>query len=106
LQRSIDKGLRNSHLRHKGDVRVPRIEIYTKFLCPYCSRAKALLTSKGVSFDEIDVTMDASLRRTMIDRANGGSTVPQIFIDGRHVGGCDDLHALDARGELDPLLAS
>ena len=85
---------------------MPRIEIYTKFLCPFCSRAKALLTSKGVSYDEIDVTMDASLRRTMIDRANGGATVPQIFIDGRHVGGCDDLHALDARGELDPLLAS
>lgn len=81
-----------------------KIEIYTKFLCPYCSRAKALLVSKGVDFEEIDVTMDAALRRTMIARANGGSTVPQIFIDGHHVGGSDELSALDARGGLDPLL--
>ncbi len=80
------------------------IEIYTKFLCPYCSRAKALLDSKGVSYREIDVTMDAGLRRAMMDRSNGRSTVPQIFIDGLHVGGSDDLAALDARGGLDPLL--
>lgn len=85
---------------------MPRIEIYTKFFCPYCSRAKALLQGKGAVFEEIDVTMDAGLRRTMIDRAQGGSTVPQIFIDGRHIGGCDDLCALDARGELDPMLAA
>ncbi len=80
------------------------IEIYTKFLCPYCTRAKALLESKGVSFREIDVTMDAALRRTMMERSNGRSTVPQIFIDGHHVGGSDELAALDARGGLDPLL--
>ena len=80
------------------------IEIYTKFLCPYCSRAKALLDSKGVSYREIDVTMDAGLRRAMMDRSNGRSTVPQIFIGGLHVGGSDDLAALDARGGLDPLL--
>lgn len=80
------------------------IEIYTKFLCPYCTRAKALLESKGVSFREIDVTMDAALRRTMMERSNGRSTVPQIFIDGHHVGGSDDLAALEARGGLDPLL--
>lgn len=80
------------------------IEIYTKFLCPYCTRAKALLESKGVGFREIDVTMDAALRRTMMERSNGRSTVPQIFIDGHHVGGSDELAALDARGGLDPLL--
>lgn len=80
------------------------IEIYTKFLCPYCTRAKALLESKGVGFREIDVTMDAGLRRTMMERSNGRSTVPQIFINGHHVGGSDELAALDARGGLDPLL--
>jgi len=80
------------------------IEIYTKFFCPYCTRAKALLESKGVAFREIDVTMDAALRRAMVERAHGRSTVPQIFIDGHHVGGSDDVSALDARGGLDPLL--
>jgi glutaredoxin 3 len=84
---------------------MPRIEVYTKFLCPFCTRAKALLGAKGAAFEEIDITMDGAKRATMIDRANGGMTVPQIFIDGRHIGGCDDLMALDARGGLDPLLA-
>lgn len=84
---------------------MPKVEVYTKAFCPYCSRARALLGTKGVDFEEIDITMDASLRRTMIDRANGGNTVPQIFIDGRHIGGSDDLAALDRQGELDPLLA-
>ena len=81
-----------------------KVEIYTKFFCPFCTRAKALLAAKGADFNEIDITMDAALRRTMIERANGGSTVPQIFIDGRYIGGSDDLAALDARGGLDPLL--
>ncbi len=81
-----------------------KIEIYTKFLCGYCSRAKALLASKGADFSEIDVTLDATLRRTMTDRSNGQTSVPQIFIDGRHIGGSDELAALDARGGLDPLL--
>jgi glutaredoxin 3 len=84
---------------------MPRIEVYTKFLCPFCTRAKALLGAKGVSFEEIDITMDHAKRAAMIDRANGGNTVPQIFINGQHIGGCDDLMALDARGGLDPLLA-
>jgi glutaredoxin 3 len=83
-----------------------RVEIYTKFLCPYCARAKALLSAKGAQFEEIDVTMDAALRRVMIDRASGGSTVPQIFINGQHIGGSDELAALDVRGGLDPLLAA
>lgn len=84
---------------------MPRIEIYTKFLCPYCSRAKALLTAKGAEFEETDITMGGEKRTEMLARSNGGTTVPQIFIDGRHIGGCDDLVALDAAGGLDPLLA-
>ncbi len=82
------------------------VEIYTKDFCPYCTRAKALLTKKGVDFTEYDISLGGPKRAEMIERAHGGSTVPQIFIDGRHVGGCDDLHALDAQGGLDPLLAA
>ncbi|MDZ3833542.1 MAG: glutaredoxin 3 [Sphingopyxis sp.] len=81
-----------------------KIEIYTKFLCPYCTRAKALLDRKGAAFEEIDVTMDRAGFDSMVDRALGRRTVPQIFIDGQHIGGSDDLAALDARGALDPLL--
>ncbi|WMQ74044.1 MAG: Glutaredoxin 3 [Sodalis sp.] len=79
------------------------IEIYTKVTCPYCHRAKALLTRKQVPFQEIPIDGDVDLQEEMIKRI-GRTTVPQIFIDGKHVGGCDDLHALDARGGLDPLL--
>lgn len=84
---------------------MPRIEIYTTPTCPYCIAAKRLLTQKGVSFEEISVAGDPEGRRAMTARADGGATVPQIFIDGRHIGGCDDLRALDAQGGLDPLLA-
>lgn len=83
-----------------------KVEIYTKFLCPYCSRATRLLASKGVEFEEIDISLGGPKRIEMIQRAHGRSTVPQIFIDDRHIGGSDDLAALDARGGLDPLLAS
>ena len=82
-----------------------RVEIYTKFLCPYCSRAKALLKGKGVEAEEIDITMGGPDRAAMLERAGGRTTVPQIFIDGKHVGGSDDLAALDRSGGLDPLLA-
>lgn len=82
-----------------------RVEIYTTPTCPYCIAAKRLLTQKGAVFEEIDVAGDPEGRKAMSLRANGRTTVPQIFIDGRHVGGCDDLHALDAEGGLDPLLA-
>lgn len=83
-----------------------RIEIYTKFLCPFCTRAKSLLKSKGVDdIEEFDITMGGPKRSEMLDRANGRTTVPQIFIDGRHIGGSDDLAALDRAGGLDPLLA-
>ncbi len=82
-----------------------RVEIYTTRTCPYCIAAKALLTKKGVSFEETDVGADPSLRSAMMARANGRRTVPQIFICGAHVGGCDDLHALDTAGKLDAMLA-
>ena len=83
----------------------PPITIYTTPYCPYCHAAKALLKKKGVAFEEIDV-QDAGLRQQMMIRANGRRTVPQIFIGETHVGGSDDIHALDARGELDKLLAA
>ena len=81
-----------------------KIEIYTKAFCGYCARAKALLDRKRADYQEIDVTMDRAGFEAMVARANGGRTVPQIFIDERHIGGSDDLAALDARGELDALL--
>ena len=81
-----------------------KVEIYTKFGCPYCVRAKRLLDMKGAAYEEYDITMGGPKRAEMIQRANGRLTVPQIFIDGRHVGGSDDLAALDAQGGLDPLL--
>ncbi|HTT48096.1 MAG TPA: glutaredoxin 3 [Pseudolabrys sp.] len=84
---------------------MPPIEIYTTRYCPYCHAAKALLKRKGAAFTEIDVSGNHALRGTMVERANGGYTVPQIFIGDVHVGGYDDLHELDAAGELDPLLA-
>ncbi|MDB5367930.1 MAG: glutaredoxin 3 [Rhodospirillales bacterium] len=82
-----------------------KIEIYTSPWCGYCVRAKKLLQTKGVEFIEIDVEAEPRRKPEMVQRAHGGRTVPQIFIDDRHVGGSDDLHALDARGELDLLLA-
>jgi glutaredoxin 3 len=82
------------------------ITLYTKAFCPFCSRAKALLDRKGAVYVEHDITMGGPKRAEMLGRSNGASTVPQIFIDGAHVGGCDDLMALDASGRLDPLLAS
>ena len=83
-----------------------RIEIYTKFLCPFCSRAISLLKKKGASFEEVDISMGGPLRAQMLERSGGGTTVPQIFIDGRHIGGSDDLAALDRAGGLDPLLGA
>jgi len=82
------------------------VTIYTTMMCPYCVRAKALLAKKGVAFDEIDVSMDPDLRHEMMERSGGRQTVPQIFINGQHVGGCDELLALDRADKLDPLLAA
>lgn len=84
---------------------MPRLEIYTTPTCPYCIAAKRLLTQKGASFEEVSVAGDPAARKRMSERAAGGTTVPQIFIDGRHIGGCDELYALDRDGGLDPLLA-
>jgi len=85
---------------------VPVVEIYTKTFCPYCWRAKLLLESKGVEYKEIGVDFGGELRQAMIQRARGRTTVPQIFIGEHHVGGCDDLVALDREGKLDDLLAA
>jgi len=85
---------------------MPPVEIYTTRYCPYCTRAKALLKRKGVEFKEIDLAGNWELRDEMIQRANGRTTVPQIFIGKVHVGGCDDLHELEYDGKLDALLAS
>ena len=83
-----------------------RVEIYTTPLCGYCHAAKALLRRKGAAFTEYDLASQPELRPEMMARAGGRRTVPQIFIDGAHEGGCDDLHALDRAGGLDPLLAA
>ncbi|MEE2024012.1 MULTISPECIES: glutaredoxin 3 [Alkalimonas] len=79
------------------------VTIYTKAYCPYCVRAVTLLNSKGVAFQEIRIDVQPELRPQMIEKAGGRSTVPQIFINDQHIGGCDDLVALDAAGKLDPL---
>lgn len=82
------------------------VTIYATMFCPYCSRAKRLLDDKGVRYQEIDVDMTAGARAEMIENAGGQRTVPQIFINGQHVGGSDDLHALDRAGKLDSMLAA
>jgi glutaredoxin 3 len=81
-----------------------RVEIYTKAFCGYCARAKRLLDVKGIAYEEYDITFGGDKRGEMLERAPGRTTVPQIFIDGRHVGGSDDLHELERSGRLDALL--
>jgi len=83
---------------------MPQVTLYTTSWCPYCTAAKSLLKKKGIAFEEIDVDGKPELRKAMTERAGGRTSVPQIFIGATHVGGSDDLHALDARGELDKLL--
>ena len=85
---------------------MPVVEIYVKSFCSYCWRAKALLDSKGIKFEEISIDFGGPDRQTMIQRANGRTTVPQIFINQRHIGGCDDLLALERSGQLDELIAA
>ncbi len=85
---------------------MPPVTIYTKAWCPYCLAAKELLGQKGVHFTEFEITREPAKRQEMMQKSGGRSTVPQIFIGERHVGGCDDLYALDSRGELDRLLAA
>jgi glutaredoxin 3 len=83
-----------------------KVTIYTTPICPYCVRAKHLLKKKGVSYDEIDVFMDCDARNAMEAKSGGRRTVPQIFVGDTHVGGYDDLYALDSEGKLDPLLSA
>ena len=85
---------------------MPAVIIYTKAWCPYCAAAKELLDSKSAAYTEIDIGREPAKRPEMIAKAGGRSTVPQIFIGSRHVGGCDDLYALERAGRLDPLLAA
>ena len=82
----------------------PKVEIYTWSRCPFCIRAKRLLDSKGVEYTEYCIDGDNEAREVMTDRANGSRSLPQIFIDDQHVGGCDDIHALDRQGKLEPML--
>lgn len=84
----------------------PKVEIYTWTFCPYCIRAKQLLDEKGVHYEEYKIDGDKKARAEMSQRANGRTSVPQIFIDDQHIGGCDDLYALDNQGKLDPLLSA
>ena len=83
-----------------------RVEIYTKSFCPYCARAKRLLEEKGVAYEENEISGGGDKREEMIQRAGGRTTVPQIFIEGRHIGGSDDLASLEREGKLDPLLSA
>jgi glutaredoxin 3 len=102
--RVIDKVRPVAHLATSEGSIMARVEIYTKMFCPYCARAKRLLADKGVEVEEYDITMGGRKRDEMLSRANGRHTVPQIFIDDHHVGGSDELAALDRDGKLDSLL--
>jgi glutaredoxin 3 len=95
----------NSLLNRHPDRIQANVELYTWQTCPYCIRAKLLLWWKGVNFTEYRIDGDEAARAKMAERANGRRTVPQIFINQEHIGGCDDLYRLDAAGELDPRLA-
>ena len=88
------------------DTKMPKVEIYTGMMCGYCARALRLLDSKDVVYKQIDVSMNSKLRAEMRDRADGRTSVPQIFIDDTHVGGCQELYELDGAGKLDDLLAT
>jgi glutaredoxin 3 len=90
----------------RSAAKMPAVEIYTREFCGYCDAAKALLRRKGVTFTEIDITGNRERRAEMTSRAQGRNTVPQIFVGATHVGGCDELYALDQSGGLDPLLAA
>ena len=92
-------------LAASNEAEMAKIEIYIAMACPFCRRAVKLLTSKNIAFEEIDVTLSSDKRQTMRSRANGRTSVPQIFINDDHIGGCDDLFALDQAGHLDNLLS-
>jgi glutaredoxin 3 len=85
---------------------MPNVIVYSGPGCPYCERAKMLLKKKSIAFEDINVSTDSAKREEMLKKSGGRQTIPQIFIGGKHIGGCDDLYALEAAGKLDPLLAS
>lgn len=87
-----------------GDARMAKVEIYSSLLCPYCYRAKRLLDSKGIAYQEIDVMLQPRRRAEMIERSGGCTSVPQIFVDGTHIGNCDALLELESAGKLGPVL--
>jgi glutaredoxin 3 len=102
----LSPSLYDRNTRHRsGEIMVP-VTIYTRQFCGYCTRAKSLLEEKGVEYVEHDATFSPDLRQEMIGKSNGRTTFPQIFIGADHVGGCDDLFALDRAGKLDPMLAA
>jgi glutaredoxin 3 len=101
----IEKNNKCDKARYPDGFRMAAVEIYTIRYCPYCQDAKDLLSRKGVAFHEIDASGNREIRRQMIARANGRNTFPQVFVGSTHVGGCDDLYALEAAGKLDALLA-
>ena len=92
-------------LATSNEAEMAKIEIYTAMACPFCMRAVKLLASKNIAFEEIDVTLNSANRQSMRSRANGRTSVPQIFINDDHIGGCNDLFALDQAGRLDKLLS-
>ena len=93
--------------QHRHPIRVmAKVTIYTRPFCGYCARALSLLETKGADFEEIEAGMDPALRREMMERSGGGATFPQIFVGEQHIGGCDDMLALDRAGKLDPMLAA
>lgn len=98
-------GPRNTSWEDWTKAKMAKVEIYTKMLCPYCARAMKLLRAKGTEIEEYDITMGGPRRAEMLGRSNGYTTVPQIFIDGVHIGGSDDLAALEAAGKLDSMIA-
>lgn len=100
----IPSELRLRNIAHAESIMNPNVEIYTWSTCPFCIRAKALLDRKGVDYTEYCIDGDAQAREAMAQRAHGRRSVPQIFINDNHVGGCDDLHALENQGRLDALL--
>lgn len=96
-------------MKHKQQVPLrvmAKVTIYTRPFCGYCARALSLLEAKGADFEEIEAGMDPNLRREMMERSGGGATFPQIFVGEKHIGGCDDMLALDRAGKLDPMLAA
>jgi glutaredoxin 3 len=96
--------MRGATVSFVGETNLPIVTLYSGPVCPYCTKAKALLQEKNIAFEEINVKEDSEKLAEMLERSGGRKTIPQIFINGRHIGGCDDLYALEKAGKLDELL--